>query len=97
MCNLRDEARGRDCQVRLEGVCNGNSETTVLAHYRLNGISGLGYKPPDLIGAHACSSCHDAIDRRAHTELDREYVQFAHAQAVFRTQNILIKEGKVTW
>ncbi len=24
MANLRKEARGRDCQVRIPGVCNGN-------------------------------------------------------------------------
>ncbi|HCB7200209.1 TPA: DUF1364 family protein [Escherichia coli] len=34
MANLRKEARGRECQVRIYGVCNGNPETTVLAHYR---------------------------------------------------------------
>ena len=33
MANLRKEARGRECQVRIYGVCNGNPETTVLAHY----------------------------------------------------------------
>ncbi len=35
MANLRKEARGRECQVRIYGVCNGNPETTVLAHYRI--------------------------------------------------------------
>lgn len=35
MANLRKEARGRECQVRIYGVCNGNPETTVLAHYRM--------------------------------------------------------------
>ncbi|ELH8345255.1 nuclease domain-containing protein, partial [Escherichia coli] len=24
MANLRKEARGRECQVRIYGVCNGN-------------------------------------------------------------------------
>jgi Protein of unknown function (DUF1364). len=27
MANLRKEARGRECQVRIYGVCNGNPET----------------------------------------------------------------------
>ncbi|EEW8596318.1 DUF1364 family protein, partial [Escherichia coli] len=27
MTNLRKEARGRECQVRIYGVCNGNPET----------------------------------------------------------------------
>ena len=60
--NLRKLARGRECQVRLPGVCNGNPETTVLAHYRLAGISGIGMKSPDLIGAWACSDCHYTVD-----------------------------------
>ena len=51
MANLRKEARGRECQVRIYGVCNGNPETTVLAHYRMAGICGTGMKPDDLIGA----------------------------------------------
>ncbi|MDD0099068.1 DUF1364 family protein, partial [Shigella flexneri] len=55
MANLRKEARGRECQVRIYGVCNGNPETTVLAHYRMAGICGTGMKPDDLIGAWACS------------------------------------------
>ncbi|EJM1279149.1 DUF1364 family protein, partial [Escherichia coli] len=27
MANLRKEARGRECQVRIYGICNGNPET----------------------------------------------------------------------
>jgi len=57
-------ARGRDCQVRIPGHCNGNPETVVLAHYRMAGTCGTGYKPNDLQAAWACSGCHDAIDGR---------------------------------
>ena len=46
MTKLREEARGRDCTVRLPG-CNGGGESTVLAHYRLAGTCGMGIKPPD--------------------------------------------------
>jgi putative nuclease YbcO-like protein len=66
-------------------VCNGDPSTTVLCHYRLAGISGMGMKSPDEIAAYACSACHDAIDRRSHTDLDRDYVKLAHAEGVFRT------------
>ena len=90
--NLRKAARGRECQVRLVGVCNGDPATTVLAHYRLMGLSGIGIKSPDIFGAFSCSSCHDAIDRRTHMELDRDAVRLAHAEGVFRTQAILIAE-----
>ncbi|HBS0984508.1 DUF1364 family protein, partial [Klebsiella pneumoniae] len=34
MANLRKAARGRECTVRIPGYCNGNPETSVLAHYR---------------------------------------------------------------
>lgn len=91
--NLRTLARGRACTVRLPGVCNGDPATTVLAHVRLAGISGMGIKSPDLIAAHACSSCHDAIDRRAHMDLDRDYVRLAHLEGMARTLATLIKEG----
>jgi len=81
--------------VRLPNICNFNNETTVLAHYRLAGLSGMGIKSDDLIGAWACSACHDAIDRRANTDLDRDYVRLAHLEGVVRTIATLRKEGLV--
>jgi hypothetical protein len=94
VANLRKEARGRECQVRLPGICNGNSETVVLAHYRMAGICGMGMKPPDLFGAWACSACHDEIDRRT-ILTDADYANLAHLQGVIRTQSILLAEGKI--
>jgi hypothetical protein len=91
--NLRKEARGRGCMVRIPDVCNHNSETVVLCHYRLAGVSGMGMKSPDLIGAWACSACHDAIDRRAHTDLDRDYVRLLHLEGMARTLAQLNREG----
>ncbi|MDV5862011.1 DUF1364 domain-containing protein [Pseudomonas mendocina] len=95
MSKLTKLARGRDCQVRLVGICNGNPETTVLAHYRLAGTCGMGIKPHDLFGAWACSSCHDEIDRRSR-RMDADSAALAHLEGVIRTQAILIKEGKVS-
>lgn len=95
MANLRKEARGRECQIRIPFVCNFNPETTVLAHYRLAGTCGGGMKPDDEQGAWACSSCHDAIDACTKTEFDRETLRLYHAEGVFRTQTILRKEGKL--
>jgi hypothetical protein len=91
--NLRKKARGRGCMVRIPEVCNHNSETVVLAHYRLAGVSGIGMKSPDLLGAWACSACHDAIDRRAHTDLDRDYVRLLHLEGMARTLAQLNREG----
>ncbi|MBX9914069.1 MAG: DUF1364 domain-containing protein [Pseudomonadaceae bacterium] len=91
---LTRAARDRDCQIRLPGVCNGDPATTVLAHYRLSGTCGMGMKPHDLQGAWACSACHDACDGRGGS-VNRDEVRLAHAEGVFRTQAILLKEGKV--
>ena len=90
---LRKEAKGRGCMVRIPEVCNHNSETVVLCHYRLAGVSGIGMKSPDLLGAWACSACHDAIDRRAHTDLDRDYVRLLHLEGMARTLAQLNREG----
>lgn len=66
MSDLRKAAKGRDCLVRLPGICNHNPETTVLAHIRRGGIAGTGYKGAgDLVAVLACSACHDAIDGRS--------------------------------
>ncbi|HGB9975490.1 TPA: DUF1364 domain-containing protein [Escherichia coli] len=94
MANLRKEARGRECQVRIYGVCNGNPETTVLAHYRMAGICGTATKPHDMQAAIACSSCHDLIDGRVKTsDYTKEDLRLMHAEGVFRTQEIWRKEG----
>lgn len=86
-------ARGRDCQVRIPGHCNGNPETVVLAHYRMAGTCGTGYKPNDLQAAWACSGCHDAIDGRARSEFSGEELRLMHAEGCFRTTDTLISEG----
>ncbi len=93
--NLRKQAKGRGCMVRIPKVCNHNSETTVLAHYRLAGVSGIGMKSPDILGAWACSACHDAIDRRAHTDLDHDYVRLLHLEGMARTLAQLHREGLI--
>ena len=90
--NLRKEARGQDCQIRIAGVCNRNPETTVLAHFRLSGISGAGQKAPDIMGAWACSDCHTYVDSR-HNDRDTR----AFLEGIMRTQYKLIKQGKISW
>ena len=92
--NLRKLARGRDCMVRLPGICNFNPETTVLAHYRMHGLSGIAMKSPDIFGAWACSACHDEIDRRSQ-HMRAEEARICHLEGVFRTQYALILEGAI--
>ena len=93
---LRKEARGRGYTVRIPGVCNFNSETVVLAHIRVAGVSGMGLKAPDLLGAWACSACHDEIDGRTHKSgLSRNELRLAHYDGMARTIMQLHKEGLV--
>lgn len=94
MSKLRKAARGRECQIRITQVCNGNSETTVLAHYRMAGLCGAGIKPSDLAGAWACSDCHDVIDGR-NPVADRITLRLWHLEGVMRTLAKLEKEGLV--
>lgn len=93
---ITESARGQDCLVRLPGVCNRNPETTVFAHIRLAGISGVGLKAPSILGAYACSDCHDAIDRRRYLDLDRDYVRLAHFEGMARTLARLFESGVVS-
>ena len=88
MTDLRKLARGQPCQVRLPGICNGDPATTVLAHVRMVGISGMGLKSADLLGSHACSACHTACDTDRSHEVD-------FLRGVIRTQAKLIKQGVV--
>lgn len=95
--NLRDEAQDQPCMVRGP-TCNYNPETTVLAHYREIGISGMGIKSPDLLGAWACSACHDLVDGRAHQDgLERNDVKLLHLIGVVRTQAELIRRRQIKW
>lgn len=88
--NLRKLARGQQCQVRIEGICNFNNETTVLAHLRMAGITGAGMKANDLLGAWCCSACHSATE--SNPELRKEFLE-----GMARTQNELVKMGVVGW
>lgn len=88
MSKITRSARGQQCQVRMPGICNGNPETVVFAHYRLAGSCGTGIKPSDLLGAYACSACHDEADRRTRI-LDAEIAHLYHAEGVLRTQLLL--------
>jgi len=89
--NLRREAIGRQCTIRLPGCL---TEPCCLAHWRQSGISGMGSKSPDLIGAWACDNCHKQVDTSSRGDPE---VQLDFARGVFRTQAVLVAEGKVNW
>lgn len=53
----------------------------------------MGIKPPDFMGAYACSACHDVVDGRIKTDLSEYELRLAHAEGVMRTLVILQKKG----
>lgn len=83
-------ARDQACEIRLPGICNHNPETTVPCHFRMAGLSGMGYLPHEIFVAHGCRACHDYVD---HHKDDATQLAFAHG--VLRTIAKLIREGKV--
>jgi hypothetical protein len=95
--NLRKLAAGQECQVRLPGVCNGNPETTVLAHLRMAGITGVAQKAPDVLGAWACSACHSVVDANGGKIFERDFVRLSFFEALARTQAELVKRGLLKW
>ena len=92
--DLRKAAAHRQCQVRLTGICL--TEPTCLAHVRLVGISGMGLKAPDALGAHCCDACHKAYDQRG-SGPEADAIELDFLRGVIRTQNLLIKEEVVRW
>jgi len=93
--NLRQFARGKECQVRIPSHCNRNDETTVWCHLRTAGVGGMGIKPPDLCGVIACSSCHDVIDRRVKSEYNPNQVDVMVFHGLIRTLAMIDKSYKI--
>lgn len=88
--NLRRLAKGKACQVRLGPACRGQDDTVHLAHYRMLPYNGVGMKPPDWLGAWACSYCASAT-----SEGSNLYNRHALAEGVLRTIGKLIDLGVI--
>lgn len=84
MTKLREAANGQTCQVRLPGCQHDHG--VVLAHYRMAGTCGMGFKPNDLQGAWACFRCHMTVDSTRD-----ESIRLAFAEGVLRTQGELVR------
>jgi len=84
---LRLDAKGRPCLIRVSPDCDGGGETTVLCHYALAGVSGMGLKSPDELAAWGCHACHAVVDGRAPAPYgySKIEVRLALAEAVLRT------------
>ncbi len=92
---LRASARGQECTLRIPGVCNHDRDTTVLAHIRTKGASGMAQKPDDWHAVFACSDCHDVLDKRKH--VDFVLIPYLYViEALQRTQKIWFDMGLIT-
>jgi hypothetical protein len=78
------------CQVRLDGICNFDPDTTVFAHV---GGAGMGTKQPDIEGTYACNCCHDVIDGRVAVDMDKDIIKLRALEGGVRTRKIMIDEG----
>ncbi|KZN64039.1 hypothetical protein N473_15720 [Pseudoalteromonas luteoviolacea CPMOR-1] len=91
---IRESAKGKECQVRLPGICNHDSSTVVLAH--VGGGSGIAQKCDDIHSTYICSACHDVIDGRAGPVLLSEVtIRLYTLEAMIRTQRIFLKLGLI--
>lgn len=91
--NLRADAAGKPCTIRVPGVCNFDPSTSVLAHVRIAGITGGGQKAPDILAAIACSACHDLVDGRVKSRWTKDELRLMHLEGVARTLYQLTRQG----
>lgn len=87
---IMQSARGKQCTLRLVGICNFDPETTVAAHVGLR--RGMGIKAGDNMVVYACSACHAEIDR-----CGREAYAADKLRGVEETQESFVEEGILTF
>lgn len=92
--NLRKLAEGQPCFVRLPAICNGRTDTTVLAHIKSGWCGSI--KPPDIVGVFACFDCHNEIDRRTR-KMTVESVDAAVLRALCEQLAYYAKQRIVRW
>jgi hypothetical protein len=84
---LLDMARGRQCLLRVPGVCQGGTETTVACHE--NQGKGMGVKSSDVRSVVGCFACHEAYDRGpARRDVKRGWFRDAHRLQVLEWRRI---------
>lgn len=87
---LLDMARGRQCLLRVPGVCQGGTETTVAAHsnWACHGKAGAR-KASDAYVVNACFSCHSWLDQGPAPKATKQMTFMrAHADQVMEWRRI---------
>jgi hypothetical protein len=93
--NLRKQAKGRECLIRVPNHCLRGNETVVGCHVRMSGISGFGLKAPDLFIAWGCHACHDIVDGRRNSTFTYDERRLMLLEGMLRTQDVLVREWKI--
>ena len=88
---IRDSARGEECTLNIPGVCNYDTETTVLCHFSCQ-IGGSNRLNGELSSGFGCSDCHRQIDLYELSEADREFYM---RRSMVRTLDRLVDKGIV--
>ncbi|MDZ7892343.1 MAG: nuclease domain-containing protein [Rhodoferax sp.] len=83
-------ARGRHCLLRVPGVCQGGTETTVAAHsnWACHGKAGAR-KADDQYSVWGCFGCHSWLDQgRAAKDVKQMAFRLAHIDQVLEWRRI---------
>jgi len=95
-CAIREHAKGKNCTIRLPGICNGDPSTTVFCHLNDSAFGkGMGQKATDLAGFHGCFACHAYVDTGHGTKplMSDAELEKAMMVAVVRTWTMLVNDG----
>lgn len=95
---IQKSAKDEECTIRLPGVCNFRTDTTVLCHSNeLADGKGKGLKAPDECAAYGCYDCHEVVDgRRPRPEgMSYELVLSLFREAQEQTRRILKRKGLI--
>lgn len=93
---MRKAAEGEQCTLQILGVCNGRTDTTVMAHLP-DESHGWARKADDVSACFACSSCHDVADGRIDwPEGEKRHRDWYFRRAQTRTLRRLVALGVVT-
>jgi hypothetical protein len=91
---IRNSAKGEECTLNIGGVCENNSETTVLCHFSLHD-GGSARLNGDLSAGYGCFLCHEIIDLRRNLALSQEEREFYMRRSMVRTLDRLVEKGLV--
>ena len=95
--NLRKLAKDQPCLIRVPGYCIGGGETTVLCHVRMIGLSGMGLKSPDILGAFGCSACHSVCDGQSKSNFSASERRTMLLEGMARTLIWFVERGYVRY